>query len=106
MGGPARNFRCLELSAVLAHTGTQMNDEQFTKLYKYMTKRFDELEASLDTKADRNQVDRLYTLLDQHVTRQEVDDQERLAMTSQLDRHEGWIKQVAGKTGTKLVPEQ
>jgi len=38
--------------------------------------------------------------------RLETDDQERAAITNQLDRHEGWIGQLAENTHTKLVPEQ
>ncbi|WP_152991211.1 hypothetical protein [Frankia sp. R43] len=36
-----------------------MNDDQFTRLFKYMNERFDTLEAKLDAKDDRDQLDSL-----------------------------------------------
>jgi hypothetical protein len=65
-----------------------MSDDQFTKLFKYMTKRFDELESKIDAKADDAKVDRVLGLLDAVTKQQEVDQHERLAMNNQLDRHE------------------
>lgn len=44
-----------------AHTEKHMSEDQFDWLFKYMSKRFDALEAELETKAD---AERVYRLLD------------------------------------------
>jgi len=80
-----------------------MSDDQFTKLFKYMSRRFDDIEAALATKADRSATDRIYNLLDSVAKQQEIDTHERLALTSQIDRHERWISQVAEKINTDLT---
>jgi len=41
-----------------------MQDDQFTKLFKYMTERFDTLEAKVDEKSDRTQVQQLQSAVD------------------------------------------
>jgi len=100
----------------LGHTIGTMSDDQFTqldqkidklgeqilKLYQHMEQRFDHLE---NTKADKTTVDRILQTVDGIATRLEADDHERLAMASQLGRHEGWFKQLSKATKTKLVPE-
>jgi hypothetical protein len=55
-----------------------------------------------EVKRDSN---RIYNLVDGLAKRLDTDDQERAAITSQLDRHEGWIGQLAQDANTKLVPE-
>jgi hypothetical protein len=80
-----------------------MSDDQFTKLFKYMTKEFASIKENMATK---DQVDRLMTTVDGIVARLDVDDSERAAPTNQVDRHEGWIKQLAEKTDVKLSYEQ
>jgi hypothetical protein len=82
-----------------------MSDDQFTKLFKYMQDEFAKIHAELDTKASRAQVDTVYELLDHDLKQRERDEQERLAMGHQLDRHEGWITRLADQANTKLVPE-
>ena len=76
-----------------------MNDDQFTKLFRYMSQEFDDLRNRLDTKADKADLERIYGLLDSVVKQQEVDDHKRLALGNQLGRHERWIV----KAGTKLA---
>lgn len=83
-----------------------MSDEQFTKLFMYMEKRFGELEGKLETtrselKADIN---RVYNLLDKNIKQQETDEQERLVMSHQLSRHEAWIEKAAPKLGVSYDP--
>lgn len=80
-----------------------MSDDQFAKLFKYMTERFDKLDAQ---KADKVDIDRFYALLDADLTQRETDEQERRFMARQLDRHHSWIGQLAKTTKTKLAPEQ
>jgi hypothetical protein len=84
--------------------GFQKMGGQFLKLYQHIELRFNELEAKLDTKADKSQVDSIFALLDAHEKRRETDEQERLAMGSQLGRHQLWIEQLAENTATTLDP--
>ncbi len=76
-----------------------MSDDQFTKLFKYMQERFDVLEAKVDSKADG---ERTYSLLDGIAKRLDIEEDERAAMKSQLNRHDGWIQQLAAKVGLRL----
>ena len=79
-----------------------MSDDQFTKLFKYMNERFDKLEVQLATKANASQLNRALDALDGILARLDTDDTERVMLGRQMNRHEGWIKQLAKKTETKL----
>jgi hypothetical protein len=79
-----------------------MREDQFTKLFKYMTNRFDKLEAKIDSKADETKVDKILGLLDAMAVQQEIDQHERLAMSNQLDRHEKWHHKAAKKLNLNL----
>jgi DNA-binding ferritin-like protein len=78
-----------------------MSDDQFTKLFKYMEKRFNEVDARFDTTADRSQVDRLQVAVDRIASRLDTDDTERAALTSQIDRHEVVLRRVTKKLGMR-----
>lgn len=41
-----------------------VSDDRFTKLFKYMTDRFDGLEAKIDNKASQDSLDRLTAKID------------------------------------------
>ena len=43
-----------------------MKDDQFTKLFRYMEKRFDEIDKRLDTMATKDDISKVYDILDQH----------------------------------------
>jgi hypothetical protein len=64
--------------------------------------RFSELEAKIDAKADRQDLDRIYDALDAILKNQETEQQERAAMNHQLDRHERWHHQTADTLHLKL----
>lgn len=70
------------------------------QLFKYVDRRFGEV--SRDVARVRQEVAKVYDRLDEIVTDQEVERQERAAMNIQLDRHEGWIHQLGDKTDVKL----
>jgi len=53
----------------------------------------------------KSDINRVYELVDGLAQRLETDEQERAAITGELDRHQGWISQLANTTNTKLVPE-
>jgi len=60
-----------------------------------MTQRFDKIEAELAKKADRKDVDHIYSVLDSLLKKDEAYQQERLAILRQLERHERWHHQTA-----------
>lgn len=82
-----------------------MSDDQFTKLFGYMSKNFDDIRAQLAHVATKDDIDEIHNRLDGIATRLDDDDTERGALQSQVDRHEGWIKQLGDKTGTDLAVE-
>lgn len=92
----------LDFRGNLAHTFVTMNDDEFTKLLKYMQEFRKEVNEKLDMKADK---DRVYSALDAILKRSETHEQERLFADHQIDRHEDWIKQLTTSTKTKLIPE-
>lgn len=63
-----------------------MSEDEFTKLFKYMSKRFDKIDATLETKANQKDMERVLALLDALAKRVEINDDERLVMGHQLDR--------------------
>jgi hypothetical protein len=79
-----------------------MSNDEFTKLYKYMTERFDKIDATLEKKADADEV---YHRLDDIAARLDDDGTERAALSVQVDRHEGWIHKLAETTQTDLAVE-
>lgn len=72
----------------------------YGQLVAHVDRRIDELQAHVDTRLDRVQIS-----LDREAKQVEIDEHERAAMSSQLDRHQGWITQLADSSGTKLAPE-
>lgn len=77
-----------------------MSHDEFTKLFTYMQAQFTRIDERF-TAVDQ-QFDRIYGLLDADGKKQETDEQERLAMSSQLDRHDSWIRTLAQKTHTEI----
>lgn len=77
-----------------------MSQDEFTKLYTYMTERFDKIDEALEKKADADEV---YRRLDDIAARLDDDTTERAALTAQVERHETWIDQLAKKTQTDLA---
>jgi hypothetical protein len=53
-------------------------EELSLRLYSHMEKRFDDVEAKLDCKANKKQVDLVLGTLDTMLKNQETDEQERL----------------------------
>ena len=79
-----------------------MNDDQFTKLFKYMTERFDEIDKKLDTKASQDSLDKLISTLDGFVKRLDDSETEQSARDAQFDRLLEWAREVSKKTGIPL----
>ncbi|MDV8022231.1 hypothetical protein [Rhodococcus sp. IEGM 1330] len=76
-----------------------MSHDEFTKLFKYMEKRFDAIESELSKKADaddmKNRFDQVIGAIDDLAT-------EHTALSSQVDRHDGWIHQISDHLDLKL----
>jgi len=82
-----------------------MSEDQFTKLFKYMEKRFDDIDKRLGETATKTDISEIYDKLDGMAGKQDDDEVERAALQLKVDRHDGWITQLAQKTDTKLVSE-
>jgi len=79
-----------------------MKNDEFTKLFKYMTERFDKIDKALETKSNDEDMQKVLDLLDSLAKRQEISDDERLVMGHQLDRLDRWTHELAGKIGYTL----
>jgi hypothetical protein len=78
-----------------------MSENEFTKLFKYMTERFDKVDKQFSKMSER--FDGLEKLVDKVLKNQEIDDEERLVMGHQLDRLDRWVHEIAEKIGYKLT---
>jgi len=63
-----------------------MSNDEFTKLFKYMTDRFDSIEKILETKADKNDVDKLVNIIDGYADKIDSYAMEMAAMQHKIDR--------------------
>lgn len=79
-----------------------MSEDEFTKLFKYMTERFDKIDNSLEEKASNADMQRVLGLLDELAKRQGISDDERLVMGHQLERLDRWTHELAKKIGYEL----
>lgn len=71
-----------------------MSQDEFTRLYVYMTRRFDAIDLALESKADKIAVDRLFGLYDSLDKRLETVEVEQTVMGHQLTRIEGRLGNV------------
>ena len=79
-----------------------MKNDEFTKLFKYMTERFDKIDKALEGKSSNDDMQTVLKLLDSLAKRQEISDDERLVMGHQLERLDRWTHELAKKIGYKL----
>lgn len=80
-----------------------MNQDEFTKLFtaiQSVQNQVDDMRQEMSTKEDINGI---YDKLDDIAARLDDDTIERAALSSQVDRHETWIEQLAQKTQTDLA---
>jgi len=78
-----------------------MSHDEFTRLFKFMqaeSKRIDERFAAVDVRLDK-----IMAILDASTKRAEIHEQEFNALNHQVNRHEGWIHQIAMTTGDELA---
>lgn len=79
-----------------------MSQDEFTKLFQYITERFDKVDKALEEKSDKSDMKKVYKLLDKVIDQQEIDNDERLVMGHQLERLDRWVHEFADKIGYKL----
>lgn len=82
-----------------------MIQDEFQRLFVYVAERFDKVDAALELKADKTDLDGVYSRLDRVVA--ELDDikTEQAAQRIQLDRHERWHHQTADQLGLTFSHE-
>lgn len=81
-----------------------MSEDQFTKLFNHINKRFDEQDL-LQFAEVHARLDKVYNALDGMTDALKEAEVERAALTASDDRQKNWIKQLAGSTNIELVPE-
>ncbi len=91
----------LSRAGILPYNSPMSNDE-FTKLFKYMTERFDRVDQALEGKASKEDMQRVFGLLDAVAKSQEISDDERLVMGHQLERLDRGTHELARKIGYEL----
>lgn len=69
-----------------------MSQDEFTKLFNYMEKRFDAIDLELAKKADTNDMSNRF---DQVIGAIDDLSTEHAAHVSQTDRHDTWIHQIS-----------
>lgn len=82
-----------------------MTDDQFTRLFKRIEDGFTAMNERLDQTATKDDLDRVYNLLDRNISEHQRQEDERAAMSHQLDRLDRWVHEIAEQTGTKLNTE-
>lgn len=79
-----------------------MNDEQFTRLFKYIEDFRTEVNVKLDQKASQDSMERLITTLDGFLKRLDENETEQSARDAQFERLLEWARKVSEKTGIPL----
>ena len=77
-------------------------NKQLDRIVTVVVKGFDRIDTELGRKADKKDINQLYSLMDKMAKRQEIDEDERLVMRNQLKRLDRWVHEVADKIGYKL----
>lgn len=77
-----------------------MNDDQFTKLFRYIEQRFNESDKKMDAMA--GSINQLANTLDAFAKRLESAEVEQAARDAQFARLLDWAKKVSKKTGIPL----
>ena len=79
-----------------------MNDDQFTKLFKYIEEFRTEVNTKLDQKASQDSMERLLNTLDGFLKRLDDIETEQSARDLQFERLLEWAREVSRKTGIPL----
>jgi chorismate-pyruvate lyase len=68
-----------------------------------MTKRFDQIDKTLETKADSKDLHKLIGLVDSLTKRLEISEDERLVMAHQLTQLHDWVELAAKRINVKFA---
>ena len=79
-----------------------MQDEQFTKLFKYIEDFRLEVNAKLENTANRESMDKLVNTIDAFVKRLDDNETEQTFKDRQFDRLLEWARKDSAKTGIPL----
>ena len=85
------------------------NSVDYRELVDFLVGQFDKMNAKIDTKADKADMEEKFNLVLARVAmiNTKIDDYraEQIAVQRQLDKHEKWHFAVADKIGVKLAAE-
>ena len=76
-----------------------MNDDQFTKLFKYMEEKFNAIDKRFDETASKKQVDHLIAAVDSFAGQLKDQEFEQTARDAQFIRLVEWARKVSAKIG-------
>jgi hypothetical protein len=79
-----------------------MNDDQFTKLFKYVESFRTEVVEKLDQKASEDSMSKLINTVDGFVKRLDDNETEQSARDAQFERLLEWAREVSKITGVPL----
>ncbi len=79
-----------------------MNDDQFTKLFKYVEDFRQEMNTKLDEKASQTSLDHLTNTIDTFVKHLDDTQTEQVARDAQFTRLVEWAREVSKRTGVPL----
>jgi flagellar biosynthesis chaperone FliJ len=79
-----------------------MNDDQFTKLFKYIEEFRSEVNTKLDKKASQSSMEHLINTIDGFVKRIDDNEIEQASRDLQFERLLEWARKVSEKTGIPL----
>lgn len=79
-----------------------MSEDQFTKLFVYMEKKFDRVDTQLEQTATQSSLDGLINTIDQFVKRLDDNETEQVSRDAQFDRLLDWARKVSKQTGIPL----
>lgn len=79
-----------------------MNDDQFTKLFKYIEEFRSEVNGKFSNTASQSSIDRLTNTIDGFVKRLDDNEIESAARDGQFEKLLEWARKVSEKTGIPL----
>ncbi len=80
-----------------------MSQDEFTKLFTFVSKKLDTIEDKLDTAATKTDIETILRRLDSIEKQLEITEDERLVMGHQLDMVNRWDNEDVDKIGHKLT---
>lgn len=79
-----------------------MSEDEFSKLFRYVSEQFETVNRKLDEKASQHSLDSLTNAIDSFIKRLDNHDANMAARDSQLERLLEWARKVSAKTGIPL----